>query len=92
MFFQQKRMLRLTLYGMTHLLYSVLIMAGYQAQEVSIGPSVVQNIPCRRKRPEGLHSLYGKWSKLLQRKGMKNRELLHLMDWYPTLINLAGED
>ena len=30
MFFQQKRMLRFTLYGMTHLLYSVLIMAGYQ--------------------------------------------------------------
>ena len=28
-----KRMLRLTLYGMTHLLYSVMIMAGYQGQE-----------------------------------------------------------
>ena len=33
-----------------------------------------------------------KRSKLLQQKGMKNRELLHLMDCYPTLINLAGED
>ena len=38
---------------MTHLLYSLLY-----GQEVSIGPSVVQNIPCRKKGPEGLH-LYG---------------------------------
>ena len=53
--FQLKRILRLAGYGMTHLLYSVLITAGYQAQEVSIGPSVVQNIPCGREGPEGLH-------------------------------------
>ena len=33
-------------------------LAGYQGQGGSIGPSVVQNIPCRRKGPEGLH-LYG---------------------------------
>ena len=33
-------------------------LAGYQGQEVSTGPSLVQNIPCRRKDPEGLH-LYG---------------------------------
>ena len=78
-------MLRLTLYGMAHLLYSVMIMAGYQGQEVSIGPSVVQNIniPCGREGPEGLHLelfLYEKWSKLLQQKGVKNRELLHASD------------
>ena len=33
-------------------------LAGYQSQEGSIGPSVVQNTPCRRKGPEWLH-LYG---------------------------------
>ena len=30
--------------------------------------------------------------KLLQQIGVKNRELLPVTDWYPTLINLAGED
>ena len=75
-FFQPKRMLRLTLYGMTHLLYSVMIMAGYRGQEVSIGPSVVQNINI----PHLEVFLYEKWSKLLQQKGVKNRELLHASD------------
>ena len=42
-------------YGMTHLLYSVMIMSGYEGQEISGGPSVVQNIPCGREGPEGLH-------------------------------------
>ena len=76
---------------MTHLLYSLLY-----GQEVSIGPSVVQNIPCRKKGPEGLH-LYGgffiwKMMKILKHKGVKNKEFLHVTDWYPTLINLVGED
>ena len=30
--------------------------------------------------------------KLLQQKGVKNRELLPVTDWYVTLISLAGED
>ena len=29
--------------------------------------------------------------KMLQRKGVKNRELLHSTDWYPTLVKLAGK-
>jgi len=29
--------------------------------------------------------------KMLQRKGVKSRELLHSTDWYPTLIKLAGK-
>lgn len=28
--------------------------------------------------------------KMLQRKGVKNRELLHSTDWYPTLVKLGG--
>ena len=35
---------------------------------------------------------YGKWSKLLKQKGVKNKEFLHVTDCYPTLINLVGED
>ena len=94
-FFQPKRMLRLTLYWMAHLLCSVMIMAGYQGQEVSIGLSVVQNIniPCGREGPEGLHLevfLFGKWSKLLQRKGVKNRELLHAPDGLVPNINQSS--
>ena len=27
---------------------------------------------------------------MLKRTGVKNKELLYSMDWYPTLINLAG--
>ena len=54
-FFQPKRMLRFTGYGVTHLLYSVMIMAGYEGQEISSDPSVVQNIPCGREGPEGMH-------------------------------------
>ena len=50
-FFQPKGMLRFIGYGMTHLLYSVMIMAGYEGQEISSGPSVVQNIPCGREGP-----------------------------------------
>ena len=30
--------------------------------------------------------------KMLQRKGVKSRELLHSTDWYPTLIKLAGKN
>ena len=29
--------------------------------------------------------------KMLQRKGVKNRELLHSTDWYPTLVKLGGK-
>ena len=28
---------------------------------------------------------------MLERKGVKSRELLHSTDWYPTLIKLAGK-
>ena len=35
---------------------------------------------------------YGKWWKLLKWKDVKNKEFLHGTDWYPTLINLVGED
>ena len=30
--------------------------------------------------------------KLLQQKGVKKRELLHVTDWYSMIISLAGED
>ena len=76
---------------MTHLLYSLLY-----GQEVSIGPSVVQNIPCRRKGPEGLHlyggSLHMKNDENSETKRRENKEFLNVTDWYPTLINLVGED
>ena len=29
--------------------------------------------------------------KMLARKGVQCKELLHVTDWYPTLLNLAGE-
>ena len=29
--------------------------------------------------------------KMLQRKGVKSRELLHSTDWYPTLVKLTGK-
>ena len=47
-------------------------MARYEGQEISSGPSVVQNIPCGREGPEGAAFVHGK---LLQQKGVKNREL-----------------
>ena len=49
-------------------------MAGYQGQGVSIDPSVVQNIPCRRKEPEGLHLNGGCMESLCIWKMMKTAE------------------
>jgi len=30
------------------------------------------------------------YGNLLERRGVRSAELLHVTDWYPTLINLAG--
>ena len=35
----------------------------------------------------GVGFVYGN---LLERRGVRSAELLHVTDWYPTLINLAG--
>ena len=69
---------------MTHLLYSLLY-----GQEVSIGPSVVQNIPCRRKGPEKLH-LYGGslYVKNDENSETKRREKQRIFAWDRVVSNV----
>ena len=69
---------------MTHLLHSVMM----KVRRFQVAPPATKFTVWERGT-RGAEFVHGK---LLQQKGVKNRELLHVMDWYPTLINLAGEN